>query len=150
MIKPGDKDINQESQIGQEDLVTHQLIRVGEGSGKQVSAPQGTDQPLDIRVLIMSRETIKLPQRQARDQGKQNQEIIGMEINGTHQHQHKNYSRYRSYNKILQDVVYVKSFNSFVYDAKIGKLTDNRNVASPKTGRQAHFWTWACLATFIY
>ena len=80
----------------------------------------------------------------------QNQEIIGMEINGTHQHQHKNYSRYRSYNKILQDVVYVKSFNSFVYDAKIGKLTDNRNVASPKTGRQAHFWTWACLATFIY
>lgn len=150
MIKPGDKDINQESQIGQEDLVTHQLIRVGEGSGKQVSASQGTDQPLDIRILIMSRETIKLPQRQARDQGKQNQEIIGMEINGTHQHQHKNYSRYRSYNKILQDVVYVKSFNSFVYDAKIGKLTDNRNVASPKTGRQAHFWTWACLATFIY
>lgn len=62
-----------------------------------------------------------------------------MEINGTHQHQYKNYSRYRSYNKILQDVVYVKSFNSFVYDAKIGKLTDNRNVASPKTGRQAYF-----------
>ena len=150
MIKSNDKDINQKSQIGQEDLVTHQLIRVSEGSGKQVSASQGTDQPLNIRVLIMSRETIKLPQRQARDQGKQNQEIIGMEINGTHQHQHKNYSRYRSYNKILQDVVYVKSFNSFVYDAKIGKLTDNRNVASPKTGRQAHFWTWACLATFIY
>ena len=145
MIKSNDKDINQKSQIGQEDLVTHQLIRVSEGSGKQVSASQGTDQPLDIRILIMSRETIKLPQRQARNQAEQNQEIIGMEINGTHQ-----YSRYRSYNKILQDVVYVKSFNSFVYDAKIGKLTDNRNVASPKTGRQAHFWTWACLATFIY
>ena len=45
-----------------------------------------------------------------------------MKINGTHQHQYKNYSRYRSYNKILQDVLIVKSFNTFVYVAKIKKL----------------------------